>query len=70
VKSEVTTVDALRDYLFSCLDDNLREHIARMADSHELGFNELAGKFGILFPEWLAEMRVVPGDACVNDRPV
>lgn len=60
VKSEVTTVDALRDYLFSCLDDQLREHIVRMAESHHLGFNESAGRFGILFPDTLAEMRVGP----------
>lgn len=62
VKSEVATVDALRDYLFSCLDDQLRPHIVRMAEAHHLGFNELASKFGILFPETLAEMRVGPPD--------
>jgi hypothetical protein len=60
VRAELTTVDGLIAYLLSCLDEKLREPIELMMNRHELGRNEQTGRTGVLFPEWLVDMRAGP----------
>ena len=60
IRSELSTVDALKDYLLSCLEDEVCEKIRLIVERHELGFNEPSGKVGVLFPGWLVDMRLGP----------
>ena len=60
VRAELATVDGLIAYLFSCIDDKLRESIEHLMNHHELGRNEQNGRTGVLFPEWLVDMRAGP----------
>jgi hypothetical protein len=62
VRSELAVVHGLTDYLLSCLDDTLRESVEFMVNRHELGLNQKTGKTGVLFPEWLVDMRMGPSD--------
>lgn len=56
-RAELATVNGLTEYLLSCLDDKLREAVELMVNRHELGRNEQSGRTGVLFPEWLIDMR-------------
>jgi hypothetical protein len=63
LRSELSTVDGLRDFILSCLDGEVRGKIDPIVERHELGFNQPTGKVGVLFPEWLADMRVGPNES-------
>lgn len=62
VRSELSIVDRLVEYLLSCLDPKIRPEIEFMIHRHELGFEHSKHKTGVLFPEWLVDMRSGPVD--------
>jgi hypothetical protein len=60
LRDEIATVDALIEYLKSCLHEKVRDEIAMIAESYELGLNDKTKRIGLLFPAWLADMRLGP----------
>lgn len=53
---EVETVNALIDYLKSCLKPQVRDDIERVSSVRDLGLNTTNGRVGILFPGHLVDM--------------
>jgi hypothetical protein len=63
VEAEMATVDAFIVYLLSCLEDPVKNNVEMVVDKHELGLNHETGRIGVLFPEWLVDMRAgLPAD--------
>ena len=69
LRSELATVQDLCDYLLSCLHDETRQGVDQIVESHELGFNELAGRVGVLFSGWLVDFRAAPSSSGSAEEP-
>ncbi|OIR02798.1 hypothetical protein GALL_150060 [mine drainage metagenome] len=59
LEREVETVDNFTAYLKSCLKDEVREQIERIAETRYLGLNSENGLIGILFPGHLVDFFTV-----------
>jgi hypothetical protein len=70
VRKEVETVEALVQYLLSCLEPSLRDKIDFIAKRHELGIERATQRIGVLFPGWLVDFRPGPTAPSVPTEPV
>jgi hypothetical protein len=57
VANEVAAVRRFIGYVLSCLDPTVREEVQKMLDKRDLGHNEKSGRWGILFPDHLVDMK-------------
>jgi hypothetical protein len=63
VEAEWKVVNDFTDYLISCLDESIRERVEFMTQHHHLALQHPSEKVGVLFPEWLVDMRTGPRDS-------
>jgi hypothetical protein len=57
VKKEVSVVEDLIEYLFSCLEDQVAATTRIVAAKYELGLRSDTQTLGVLFPNWLVDIR-------------
>ena len=62
VRDELKTVDDLVEYLLSCLGPSVRKDLEIIMSRFELGINTATQRLGVLFPPWLVDMRMMPGE--------
>jgi hypothetical protein len=66
VNEELAVVDALIQYLLSCLEEKVKTFVERIAEKRDLGINLKDGRLGLLFPDHLVD--VFPGDPSTAKR--
>ena len=68
VLDEVAAIQAFITYVLSCLEPKMRSDIQRILDKRDLGRNEEDGRLGILFPDHLMDMRILPGSRPMGEK--
>lgn len=58
VNDELLTVSTFIDYIYSCLDNKIKEQVQFMSEKRDLGLNKKNGMLGILLPDHLADFGV------------
>lgn len=58
VLDEVSVVQRFIEFVLSCLQPDVRPQIEMMLRKRDLGHNEKTGGWGILFPDWLVDMKL------------
>jgi hypothetical protein len=66
VHEELSVVQGLVEYLVSCLDDKVRKDVVFITERYELGLNVANRRIGVLFPEWLVDIRAVESESTVG----
>ncbi|AFV98421.1 MULTISPECIES: hypothetical protein [unclassified Sulfuricurvum] len=59
VNDELLIVSTFIDYIYSCLDNKIKEQVQLMSEKRDLGLNKKNGILGILLPDHLADFGVV-----------
>ncbi|KWR90401.1 hypothetical protein RM96_10155 [Cupriavidus sp. IDO] len=59
LQSEIDVAEGMIEYLISCVDERLQDHVRRVMETRDLGWNEKKNRLGILFPGVLVDMRPV-----------
>ncbi len=58
IDNEFRVVNDFIDYVYSCLNPNIKEQTERMADRRDLGLNKENGRLEVLLPEHLSDIGI------------